>query len=310
MVVAPVIVALSLAVDRALGDPKSGYHPVAVLGRFISWWGQPAHYPAWLQRSAGIVLWLVTIGLFSFPFFFIERVASPLLLLLAGPFLLKVCVGWRSLEDHVRAVIDGLDEGLSKGRERVSMMVSRDTSLLDREHVLSAAYESMAENLVDSIIAPLFFFGVGELVGAGLACAAAYRAANTMDAMLGYRDDRVRLGWCAATADDILNYVPARITGALLVLSFWFSGRLRKALLVFHEDAGKRPGYNGGIPMSLIAGGCGVCFEKTGVYRIGKRERSLDTGGRCIVSAVNRTTLVFSALLIVALCLLRPLTNM
>lgn len=309
MVVAPVIVVLSLVIDRALGDPHSGYHPVAMLGRFIGWWGQPARYPAWLQRSAGIVLWLVTIGLFSLPFLFIERIAPSLLLLFIGPFLLKVCVAWRSLEDHVRAVIHCLDEGLAQGRERVSMMVSRDTSLLDREHVLSAAYESMAENLVDSIIAPLFFFGVGELVGAGLACAAAYRAANTMDAMLGYRDYRARLGWCAARADDVLNYIPARITGILLLLSFWFSGRFHEALRVLHEDGWKRPGYNGGIPISLIAGGCGVCFIKTGVYRIGKREQSLDTGGQCIVSAVRRTTLLFSALLIVALCLLRQLTN-
>lgn len=310
MVVAPVIVALSLVVDRVLGDPQSGYHPVAMLGRFISWWGQPACYPAWLQRGAGICFWVATIALFSVPFLIIERISPPLILLFVGPFLLKVCVAWRSLEDHVRAVIRGLDEGLAQGRERVRMMVSRDTSLLNREHILSAAYESMAENLVDSIIAPLFFFGIGELAGAGLACAAAYRAANTMDAMLGYRDDRIRLGWCAARADDFLNYIPARITGVLLILSFWFSGRLHQALPVFREGAKKRPGYNGGIPISLIAGGCGVCFEKPGVYRIGKEERSLANGGSCIVNAVRRTTILFSALLIVALCLLRPLTNM
>ena len=105
-----------------------------------------------------------------------------------------------------------LKDGVENGREKVKLLVSRDTAQLDRNHILSAGYESMTENLTDSIVSPLFFFSVF-----GLAGAAAYRAANTMDAMLGYRDERERIGWCAARMDDLFNFIPARITVLLLL---------------------------------------------------------------------------------------------
>ncbi len=95
------------------------------------------------------------------------------------------------------------------------MLVSRETANLGREQILSAGYESMTENITDSIISPLFYFSLFGLTGASV-----YRAANTMDAMLGYRDERIRIGWCSARMDDILNFIPARVTVLLLLLYF------------------------------------------------------------------------------------------
>lgn len=309
MVLSAVILFLSLVIDRVLGDPHSSYHPIALLGRIIAWWGNPLLYPQSIHKFAGIALWFATVCLFALPFLIFEQLLPWPIYLIVGPFLLKTTFAWRSLEDHRNAVLKGLDQGLYQGRKESGMMVSRDTSALDREHVLSAVYESMSENLVDSVIAPIMYYGIGEFAGIGLACAAFYRAANTMDAMLGYRDTREKLGWCAARADDLLNYVPARLTGALLLVYFGFRGRFRDAYTTLIRDARKRPGYNGGIPMAVIAGGTGVVFEKLGVYRIGRAEYSLEEKGSEVVKSLRWTIAFFSVLLIGALFLFHNAPN-
>lgn len=300
MVAAAVVVAASLLVDRLIGDPQSRYHPVAFLGRFIGWWGVPARYPPGIQRAAGVAGALVTVALFVAPFLLVQLAAPWYFYLILAPFLLKACLAWRALEEHAAAVVRALDDrGIDAGRREVGMMVSRDTARLDSEHILSAAYESMTENLVDSIISPLFYFGLF-----GLAGAAAFRAINTMDAMLGYRDERLRLGWFAARTDDVANFIPARLTGLVLLVYFAAKGRFAPAWTVLRRDAKKRPGFNGGIPMAVIAGGVGIRLEKPGAYTIGDAERTLAEGGAGIVSAVRAATIIFAVLEIAALFLL------
>ncbi|MDO9323560.1 MAG: adenosylcobinamide-phosphate synthase CbiB, partial [Methanoregula sp.] len=220
------------------------------------------------------------------------------------PFLLKCCFAWRSLEEHTLAVVDALKDGVETGREKVKMLVSRNTATLDREHILSAGYESMTENLTDSIISPLFYFCLFGLTGA-----AVFRAVNTMDAMLGYRDERERIGWCAARMDDILNYIPARITVFLLLLHFLPRGRLSSALRIMRRDGRKRPGFNGGIVMAVMAGGVGIRFEKPGVYTIGDGGRTLDEGGADILEATRMVTVMFVLMAVCTLFLLGSLIN-
>ncbi|MCK8518517.1 adenosylcobinamide-phosphate synthase CbiB [Methanoculleus sp. 7T] len=300
MVAAAVVVAASLLIDRLVGDPQSRYHPVAVLGRFIGWWGVPDRYPVRIQRLAGVAGTVATVAIFAAPFALVQFAAPWYLYLLLAPFLLKTCLAWRALEEHTAAVVRALEDGgIDAGRARVGMMVSRDTGHLEREHVLSAAYESMTENLVDSIISPLFYFGVF-----GLAGAAVFRAVNTMDAMLGYRDERLRIGWFPARADDVLNFIPARVTGLLLLAYFAAKGRFAPAYAALRRDAKKRPGFNGGIPMAVIAGGVGVGLEKPGVYTIGCPERTLADAGAEVVRAVRAATIIFAILEIAALFLL------
>ena len=108
----------------------------------------------------------------------------------------------------------------------------------------------MTENLTDSIVSPLLFFSVFGLAGAAM-----YRAANTMDAMVGYRDERERIGWFAARMDDLFNFIPARITVLLLFVYFAFRGRLLPAVRMMRRDGRNRPGFNGGIVMAAMAGG-------------------------------------------------------
>jgi adenosylcobinamide-phosphate synthase len=300
-----VIIPAGLLVDRLIGDPDSKYHPVALLGRVIGWWGRPAIWSPKSAKLVGALMWTGTIALFAVPFLLFSLFAPWYIYIVLAPFLLKVCLAWRSLEEHTGRVVDAVNRDLNEGRENVSMMVSRDSRGLSREQVLSAGYESMTENLVDSIISPLFFFGLAGLTGA-----AVYRAANTMDAMLGYKDERKDLGWWPARMDDILNYIPARIAGALLLCYFACKGTFWQAWQTLREDGKKRPGLNGGIPMAIMAGGTGIVFEKPGVYTIGSGVRSFDDAGQEIFSAVRVVTLVFAGLLISAVLLLQVLLIM
>ena len=297
-----IVLFAALLVDRLIGDPHSAWHPVALIGRFIGWWGKPELYSPKIQRFTGVVLWLVTIVLFAAPFYCFAALAPWYLYLIIAPFLLKSCFAWRSLEEHTLAVVDALKDGVETGREKVKMLVSRSTANLDREHILSAGYESMTENLTDSIISPLFFFCLFGITGAAI-----FRAANTMDAMLGYRDERECIGWCAARMDDIFNYIPARITAMLILLHFAQKGRFSSALMVMRRDGKNRPGFNGGIVMAAMAGGAGVRFEKPGMYIIGDSERTLDEGGADILEATKTVTLMFVLIAVGTLFLLGSL---
>jgi len=297
MVIQALVLWLALGVDRLFSDPPNRWHPVAWLGRWIGWWGRPAVWPPVLQRAAGIGMGVLTAVLFTLPFWFFQAYAPVVFLIIAGPFALKLCLAWRCLEEHVTAVEEALAEG--GGRREVGMLVSRDTAALSEGEVLSAAYESMTENLTDSIAGPLLFFAVFGLGGA-----ACYRAVNTMDAMLGYRDERARLGWFAARADDVLSFLPARFAGLCLLIWFAGQGRAGAALRIFHRDRRNRPGFNGGVTMSLIAGGVGVRLEKKGVYTIGDPDRPLAEAGGEIFRAVRGATLIGAALCTVIIAVL------
>jgi len=297
-----VILLLALFIDRLIGDPKTHYHPVALIGRFIGWWGRPELYKGCYQRTIGIIGWISTVVLFSSPFIIVQFSDLPYLYLIAGPFLLKFCFAWRSLEEHANNVTKALSLDLRK--KQASLLVSRDTSELSDEQVLSAAYESVSENLNDSIIAPLFWFLI-----LGLSGSAIYRAVNTMDAMLGYKDERRYIGWFAARMDDIFSWIPARICGVLLIIRYAMNGRLKQSVRVFRQDRRKRPGFNGGIPMSLIAGGEGICFEKPGVYVMGIPEIPLLEAGPAIIRTIRIVILLFFLVAGFALILLDLMNN-
>jgi adenosylcobinamide-phosphate synthase len=169
--------------------------------------------------------------------------------------LLKPLLAWRMLSDEVIDVERALRLGVESGRTQLKRLVSRDTNRLSAAEVRESALESLAENLNDSLIAPLFWFCVGGLPGA-----AVYRFANTADAMWGYHGEWEWAGKWAARADDILSYIPARVTAALLAVAAWhWPARLA-------EVARVTPSPNGGWPMGMLALALNVRLGKPGVY--------------------------------------------
>ncbi len=268
---AGLVVAGAWALDARFGEPPDAWHPVAWLGRLLTGIGQRlVGRPPLAAFLGGAAAWLLLAGTLGATAAAAESALSALSAL-DGPWpwlatalaacLLKPCMAWRMLRDEVQAVEHALAQGLDAGRARVARLASRDVSRLDVQAVRETAIESLAENLNDSLIAPLFWYAV-----AGLPGAVVYRFANTVDAMWGYRGRWEWAGKWAARADDLMSWLPARLT-ALLLAPGWLlggAGRCRR----LRDEARHTPSPNGGWPMSALALRLGVRLRKPGVYAL------------------------------------------
>jgi len=187
---------------------------------------------------------------------------------LAEASILYLLIAWKGLMQAGEAVSKPLERGdLVAARHELSWrLVSRDVSQLSESLIAAATIESLAENMSDSVVAPLLWYGAG-----GLPCALIYRFLNTADAMLGYRDEeREWLGKTAARLDDLVNLIPARLTALLIVASAPVSGgKLCQAWQIWRRDARRTASPHAGHPMSAAAGALGVVLEKVGHYRLG-----------------------------------------
>lgn len=273
------ITVVSVVIDRLFGEPPTRFHPTAWIGRLVAAFDRQLGDS--IKNGVAIFLAVAPVyALLAFAIIEIIGVETPWGLLLAS-FILKLQFAWRSLGEHADLVAQHLSKDLVAARAAVSQMVGRETSDLDGEHVISAAVESIGESSVDGIIAPLFYYMVfGAAFGAapGVGAAAFYRAANTLDSMIGYRKEGYeKLGFVSAKVDDVLNYLPARITSVLIVLS---SAVLREdargALRVLLRDRGKTVSPNSGHSMSALAGALGVRLEKLGFHRLGDAREELN----------------------------------
>jgi len=265
-------VLLALLVDVLLGDPPNRFHPTAWMGSLLAFLSRfrPHRHPAAECLYGGVMLlvglalvggigWLLT-TLFTF-------LPAPLRWL-ATALVLKTTFSLRGLDRAAGEVQAALESNnLPQARRSLAWhLVSRDTSQLTASQVAAATIESLAENASDSLVAPLLFYAIG-----GLPLALAYRLANTADAMFGYHDpDREWFGKIPARLDDVLNLLPARLTGLLLVVAAGLSGQsARQAWRIVWRDARLTASPNAGVPMSAMAGALSVQLEKIGHYRLG-----------------------------------------
>lgn len=265
-------VVVAAALDVVVGEPPLAWHPVAWMGRYLERIGRhvPAE-PAARAVAAGGVAWAVgavgCAGVGVLVDRLGRRLPRPARDAVAGVVLWTLVSG-RLLHDEVAAVEVALDDGLHPGRERLARIVSRDTADLDAVEVRASALESLAENLSDSVIAPVFWYVVG-----GLPAAAAYRFTNTADAMWGYRTPRwEHAGKVAARADDVLNLVPARATALLLASSR--DGRLVTRWSRLATEARRTSSPNGGWPMGALALALDLRLAKPGHYVLNHEGRS------------------------------------
>jgi len=263
-------VLVALALDLLFGEPPARLHPVVAMGRYLGAVGRRVSRAAAAVPRPGAEFWLGALGwcvgaalvvaLAWVAGWAMQDLHSLSQAALLGA-LLKPMLSWRMLRDEVRAVEAALAESLDGGRQRVGWLVSRDVTALSETQVREAAVATLAENLNDSVVAPVFWFAVAGLPGATL-----YRFANTADAMWGYRGLRGGRYWewagkWAARADDVLSWVPARITALLLVLA---GGG--QSLARLRQEARRTPSPNSGWPMAAMAIALGVRLGKPGVY--------------------------------------------
>lgn len=297
---------LALLLDRLLGEPKR-FHPLVGFGRLAS-----AIERTWnstngdrsVGRGTGVLAWCLTvIPLVLFAYCVDQWVAqSAVISVILGGVVLYAAIGWQSLIEHGAAVSDPLRSGdLDSARHAVGMIVSRDASQLDETAIASGATESVLENGADAIFSAIFWFCLLGIPGVVL-----YRLSNTLDAMWGYKNPRfLSFGWAAARIDDVLNYLPARLTA----LSYALAGKTRIALSCWQAQAVTWKSPNAGPVMAAGAGAINVSLGGAAIYHGELQQRpqlgpDRDSGDTPSAQGIERAcTLVNRALCIWVLCI-------
>lgn len=266
----PAALVLGYLLDLAIGDPERFSHPVRWIGRLISGLEnlllRPDH-GARRKKAAGAVLALSTVFVVysvSLLVLYISYEVSPYLCFALSAFFVWTGLSTRSLAQEARGVLKALETGgLEAARGRLSRIVGRDTQSLSEGEVLRATVETVSENTSDGVVAPLFYLAAG-----GPALMMAYKAVNTLDSMVGYRNERYRdFGWFSARLDDAANYVPARLSGALAVTAAFILGyNWKSSVKVLLRDGRKHPSPNSGVPEAAFAGALGVRLGGTSTY--------------------------------------------
>lgn len=303
------IVAGALALDLAFGDPRSKYHPTAWVGMLIAKLVPLAKSQnPMLEKIGGIIVTIIITGLvagllWSFELFSFDDVLPTIALILIGSILLKTTIAIKGLEQHGRHVMDALSRNnLSEAQDRLAMLVKRSTKQLDKNHIISGVLETTSENIVDGVTGPLFYFGLFGLPGAFV-----YRTINTFDSMIGYKNSIFsNVGWFAANCDKILNYLPARITGYVMVLAALLIGAdWKNSLYTMKHDGNKTSSPNAGIPMAAMAGALQTRFEKIDHYVLGNGIMELDNAHfRSAILLMKTTCILFCAIVTIPLIIL------
>ena len=287
-----VIVGFALLLDFLVGDPKTKYHPTAWMGKLIA-----LLVPFTKSNSArkellgGILLVSVIVIVVSTLLVVLDvgislltiDIVSLIVSITIGSILLKTTIAIKGMQKHALAVVNAVEEGdLDSARNHLSMIVKRDTTNLDKNHILSGVLESVSENTVDGVTGPLFYYAIFGLPGAFV-----YRAINTIDSMVGYKTTLFKnVGWFGAKCDTILNYAPSRLTGLVMILGALILGyNWKESLYIMRRDSRKLESPNAGFPMAALAGALGTRLEKMNYYTIGNG--SIEFTKSHIISAIT-----------------------
>lgn len=231
-------------IDKFFGEFKFIKHPVIGMGEMITFFEENFYKDSVFRGFLLVVFMVSIVGLFSITIHLYLSYLATFLTVIISSVIASMFIAHRMLYDSVKAVLSAEDK-----REAISMLVSRDTKNMSDSDVYKAAIETYAENLNDGVVAPLFY-----LILFGLPGIIVYKAINTMDSMVGYRDEKYEnYGKAAAILDDVVNYVPARITAVLIMIL-----SRKKNIFAFYKDGKKHDSPNAGHPITAMAMACGV----------------------------------------------------
>lgn len=265
------ILCAAYLVDRVVGDPRSIPHPVIGIGWCISRLERGIRIFAHTDRMlklAGLLFPIVIVGGSYLAVWLLHLVTErihPWLSVVLEIWLISTTLATKGLGDAGLQIYQHLiDKQIGKARYALSMVVGRDTDRLDEPEICRGAVETVAENIVDAIVSPLFYAAIG-----GAPLAMAYRAVNTLDSMVGYKNEKyLHLGWASARLDDGANYLPARLTAFLLVMASYLTRTdYRRAWKTIRRDARKHPSPNSGFPEAGVAGALGIQLGGLNYYK-------------------------------------------
>lgn len=261
------IILAAFSLDLVVGDPLWMPHPVRWIGRLIAFLESILRRPglsAGLERLSGTLMAVITVGsTWGIAYIMLgisERYSYPLFII-SSVYCVYACLAAKALRDEAGAVLKAPD--IAEGRKRLSRIVGRDTANLEWPGIYKAVIETVAENTSDGIVAPLFFLAIG-----GPALMLAYKAVNTLDSMVGYRNERYRnFGWFSARLDDVANYIPARLAGLIMAASAPFLGyNCIRSLKTLIRDGSNHPSPNSGRPEAATAGALGCRLGGPATY--------------------------------------------
>ena len=306
------IVFFALVLDFAVGDPRNKFHPTAWLGSLIAkLTPHTKNSSENLEKLGGIFIILISSGIVASLMIFldigiklitVDYIYIIISVIVCGV-LLKTTIAIKGMEKHALAVVTALEQNnISSARDNLSMIVKRNTKNLDKNHVFSGVLESISENTVDGITGPLFYFALFGLPGAFV-----YRVVNTADSMIGYKTDIFKnVGWFGANCDKILNYIPSRLTGFIMILSAMIlRNNWRKSYEIMIRDGRKTKSPNAGYPMAAIAGALEAKFEKIDHYSLGDGNVSFTKDHvKSAISIMKVTSILFCGIVVVPILLL------
>ena len=287
LIILPLIIGYVL--DTILGDPKNFPHIIVLFGNSISFLEKRLNKNKYrFIKGSFATLLLCSICFFTlfYLFKYIENINNIAYIIIAS-FLIFQGLANKSLIQEGKEVFKELDKGLNQGRKRLSWIVGRETDKLNKNQIKISVFETMSENLSDGVIAPLFYYAIG-----GVPAMLCYKMINTHDSMIGYKNDRYYYyGKTAAILDDIVNYIPARLTALLIALAA-FSLKSFKFILKY---GGKHSSPNAGYPEAALAGALNCRFGGPNYYHgklvnkpyIGENNRNIENSEFKKVSKIN-----------------------
>ena len=282
MIQAAAILLAAFIIDLVLGDPPFPFHPVRLMGAAISAFEKTILRLRWSGLGGGILLVTLKLGLVIGVYLTLRQLIAglhPILAIVLDLYLAYSCLALKDLCKHAEPIAETLVKGnLIQARAELQKIVGRDTSDLNSEGVARGAVESVAENFVDGVLSPMFWYSLIAVFGHVFGCPAsavgmvgmlAFKAISTLDSMVGYRSDRYLLfGRPAAQLDDLINFLPARLSLIILSIGAVLSGeKVWAGWKISRRDRLKHPSPNAGHPESFVAGALGVRLGGPTVYK-------------------------------------------
>ena len=306
-----IVIFFALAIDLTLGDPKNKFHPTAWIGSLIAKLTPSLKNSSDnLEKLGGVFVIIISCAFVASLIVLLDvginlvtvDYLSVIISIIVGGVLLKTTIAIKGMEKHALAVVNSLENNnIASARDNLSMIVKRNTKNLDKNHVLSGVVESISENTVDGVTGPLFYFGLFGLPGAFV-----YRVINTADSMIGYKTNIFKnIGWFAANSDKILNYLPSRLTGLVMIFSAMILGNdWKRSYKIMIRDGKKTESPNAGYPMAAIAGALGTKIEKIDHYSLG--DGTVSFSKEHVVASINLmkvTSVIFCGIVVVPIVL-------
>jgi adenosylcobinamide-phosphate synthase len=305
------ILLIALLIDAIFGEAPDRAHPTVWMGKVISFLkprirnANPAN-----EKIYGVLLALFVMALFAVPacliLFWVRQFLGWLPYIIVAAILLKMTFAVKCMSKYTLPIADAIEKGnVDEAKSLLHYIVRRDPATLNERHVISAAVESIAESTTDGVTSPIFFFALLGVPGAF-----AYRVINTLDSMVGYRDEaHLNIGWFSASLDTAANYVPTRLTALLMAVSAMLVGEnWRSSWKIINRDRKNMSSVNAGWTIAAMAGALETQLEKPGSYKLGDGDALSPSHIRRALRMMNVTVVLFSVVVVVPILLLKGFT--